>query len=52
LTDVSDNLTASKAMIALMEAVSSSETSVNIYQPTRSNIPEDGHLQTRRHKNL
>jgi hypothetical protein len=32
----------------MMEAVSSSETSVNIYQITRRNIPEDNHLHTRR----
>jgi hypothetical protein len=28
-----------------METVNTSETSVNIYQPTRRNIPEDSHLQ-------
>jgi hypothetical protein len=33
-------------LIALMmEAVSISETSVNFYQTTRRNIPEDSHLQ-------
>jgi hypothetical protein len=33
-------------MIALMmEAVSTSETSVNLYQTARRNIPEDSHLQ-------
>jgi hypothetical protein len=32
----------------MMEVVSSSETSVNIYQTTRCNIPEDSHLLTRR----
>jgi hypothetical protein len=31
-----------------MEAVSISETSVNFYQITRRNIPEDGHIHTRR----
>jgi hypothetical protein len=37
------------AMIALMiEAVSSSETSVNINQTARCNIPKDSHLHTRR----
>jgi hypothetical protein len=36
-------------LIALMmEAVSTSETSVIIYQTTRRNIPEDSHLHTRR----
>jgi hypothetical protein len=32
-------------MALVVEAVSSSETSVNIYQPTRRNIPEDSHNQ-------
>jgi hypothetical protein len=32
----------------MMEAVSSSETSVNIYHTTRCYIPEDSHLHTRR----
>jgi hypothetical protein len=36
---------------AMMEAASSSETSVNFYQTTRRNIPED-HLHTRRRENL
>jgi hypothetical protein len=47
LTDVSDVLTTSiiRAIIALMmEAVSTSEMSVNFYETTRRNIPEDGHL--------
>jgi hypothetical protein len=30
----------------MMEAVSSSETSVNVYQTTWCNIPEDSHIQT------
>jgi hypothetical protein len=29
----------------MMEAASTSETSVNFYQTTRRNIPEDSHLQ-------
>jgi hypothetical protein len=29
----------------MMEAVSTPETSVNFYQITRRNIPEDSHLQ-------
>jgi hypothetical protein len=34
------------ASIALkMEAVSTSETSVNFYQTTRRNIPEDSHFR-------
>jgi hypothetical protein len=42
-----------RAMIALkMEAASTSETSVNFYQTTRRNIPEDSHLHTRHRENL
>jgi hypothetical protein len=29
----------------MMAAVSTSETSINFYETTRRNIPEDGHLQ-------
>jgi hypothetical protein len=36
----------------MMEAVSTSETSVNFYQTTRRNIPENSYLQTRHRKNL
>jgi hypothetical protein len=32
--------------MAMMEAVSTSEKSVNFYQITRRNNPEDGHLHT------
>jgi hypothetical protein len=40
-------------LIALiMEAASTSETSVNFYQTTRRNNPEDSHLHTRRRENL
>jgi hypothetical protein len=40
-------------IIALMvEAVTPSETSVNFYQTTRRNIPEDSHLHIRRRENL
>jgi hypothetical protein len=31
---------------AMMEAASISETSVNVYQTTRRNNPEDSHLQS------
>jgi hypothetical protein len=31
----------------MMEAVRTSETSVNLYETTRRNIPEDGHLEGR-----
>jgi hypothetical protein len=36
----------------MMEAVSTSETSVNFYQTARRNIPEDGHLLTHSRDNL
>jgi hypothetical protein len=36
----------------MMEAASTSETSVNFYQTTRRNTPEDSHLHTRRRENL
>jgi hypothetical protein len=35
-----------------MEAISTSETSVNFYQTTRRNNPEDSHLHALRRKNL
>jgi hypothetical protein len=35
-----------------MEAASTSETSVNFYQTTQRNNPEDSHLHTRRRENL
>jgi hypothetical protein len=41
-----------KAIALMMEAVITSETSVNFYQNTRRNNPEDGHLHTRRRENL
>jgi hypothetical protein len=39
-------------MIMIMEALSTSETSVNIYQTTRRNIPQHIHIHTRRRENL
>jgi hypothetical protein len=36
----------------VMEAVRTSEMSVNIYLTTRQYIPEDSELHTRRHENL
>jgi hypothetical protein len=36
----------------MMETASSSETSVDIYQTTRRNIPEGSYLHTRRRENL
>jgi hypothetical protein len=43
-TDVSEVLTAS-IIRAMMEAASTSETSVNFYKTTLSNNPQDSHLQ-------
>jgi hypothetical protein len=41
------------SIIALMmEAASTSETSINFYQTTWRNISEDSHLHTRRRENL
>jgi hypothetical protein len=41
------------SLIAMMvEAVSTSEMSVNFYDTTRRNIPEDNQLHTRRRENL
>jgi hypothetical protein len=49
-TDVSEVI---RAIIALMmEAVSTSKTSVNFYQTTRRNNTQDSHLHTRRRKKL
>jgi hypothetical protein len=50
-TDVSELLNASSIM-TMMEAVSTSETSVNFYPTTRRKIPEDSQLHTRRRENL
>jgi hypothetical protein len=36
----------------MMEAASTSETSVNIYQTTQRNIPEGSHIHTHRRENL
>jgi hypothetical protein len=60
LTEVSEMLYASiiRAIIVLpmialmMEAGSTSETSINFHQTTRRNIPEDSHLHIRRVDNL
>jgi hypothetical protein len=37
---------------AMIEAGNIPETSVNFYQPTQCNIPEDSHLYTHHHENL
>jgi hypothetical protein len=36
----------------MMEAVSTCEKSVNFYETTRRNIPEDSHLHTRHREHL
>jgi hypothetical protein len=51
LADVSEVPIAS-IIRAMMKAVSTSETSANFYETTRRNIPEGGHLHTRRRENL
>jgi hypothetical protein len=40
------------AIALMMEAVSTCETPVNIYQATRRDTPEDSHLHTHRRENL
>lgn len=55
LTDVSEVLTLTifTVIIALMmQAVGTPETSVNIYQITRCNMPEDSHLHNLRREIL
>jgi hypothetical protein len=44
LINISEELPASITKALMMEAVSSFETSVSIYQATWRNIPEDSHL--------
>jgi hypothetical protein len=41
-----------RAIALMMEAASTSETSVNVYQTTWRNNPEDSHIYTSRHENL
>jgi hypothetical protein len=36
----------------MMEAASTSEMSINFYQATQRNTPEDSHLHTHHHENL
>jgi hypothetical protein len=52
VTDVSEVLTTSIIIVLMMEAVSTSKTSVNFYDTTRRNIPEDSHLHICRRENL
>jgi len=46
-TDVSEVLTTAIIRAKMMEAVSTSETSVNSHQTTRSNISEYSHIHIR-----
>jgi hypothetical protein len=45
-------LAASIIRAIMMAVASTSETSVNFYQTSRRNIPEDSHLHTRCRENL
>jgi hypothetical protein len=51
LTDISEVCTASIIRV-MMEAVCTSEMSVNIYLTTQQYIPEDSKLHIRHHENL
>jgi hypothetical protein len=51
-SNVSKVLTASIIIALMMEAVNTSETSINFYQTTWCNIPEDSHLHTHCCENL
>jgi hypothetical protein len=44
VTDVKEALAASIIRALIMDAASTSETSVNLYQTTRHNISADSHL--------
>jgi hypothetical protein len=50
--DVSEMLAASIIIALMMGAANTSETSINFYQTTRRNIPEDSHLHTCRREDL
>jgi hypothetical protein len=50
-SDILDVLTAC-IIRAMMEELSTFETSVNLHQTTQRNIPEDSQLHTRRCENL
>jgi hypothetical protein len=52
LTDASEVITAFIIRAMMMDAASTSETSVSFYQTTRRNSPEDSHLHPRRRENL
>jgi hypothetical protein len=44
MTEVSEKVNAS-TIILMMEAISSSDTSVNIHQTTQCYVPQDSHLR-------
>jgi hypothetical protein len=52
LTDISEVIIADIINALMMEAVSTSETSVSFYETARSNIPEEGRLHTRLREDL
>jgi hypothetical protein len=52
LTDTSEVIIAAIINALMMEAVSTSETSISFYETARSNIPEEGRLYTRLREDL
>jgi hypothetical protein len=43
---------AASIIALMMEAVRTSEVSVNVYETTRRNVPEDSQLHIRRRENI
>jgi hypothetical protein len=41
-----------RAIALMVETAKTSETSINFYETTRCNTPEDSHLHTHRRENL
>jgi hypothetical protein len=52
LVDVYRRFRGTTIVSLMMDVASSSETSLNLYQTTWRNIPENSRLRTRRRKNL
>jgi hypothetical protein len=52
LTEASMKMAVSWVVALMMEAASTCETSINFYQTTQRNNPEDSHLNSRRRENL
>jgi hypothetical protein len=44
LTDIAEVFTASVIRAVMMEAISTTEMPVNVYETSQCNIPEGGHL--------